>query len=291
MTDNYQTCIDPYLDSFARSFAVANYKARTIKAYRHLARKLGRLMDTAGIEPSALTPDLADQLARAEARGADNKTRFHHFARRFAEHLIDIGVAPPVPLTEAQAARVKLLADFETYLVKQRGLSSRSIYHVLRFADRFLELRFGNRMIDLRRLRSADAISFVQHVLARRTPYRDKTVTTHLRTFFQYLFACGATATNLALSIPKAAQRWDARLPGTCRPMGWRPFSPRYAETPGMARATMRCCCSWRGLVCARLRSSRSSSTISTGVRANCWCAARANSMIDCQYPRRSAKR
>ena len=45
MTDNRQTCVDPYLDSFARSFAVANYKARTIKAYRHLARKLERLLE------------------------------------------------------------------------------------------------------------------------------------------------------------------------------------------------------------------------------------------------------
>ena len=75
-------------------------------------------------------------------------------------------------------------------------------------------------MIDLTRLRAADTISFVQHVLAGRRPYRDKTVATHLRTFFQYLFACGATATNLALSIPKAAQRWDARLPRHLSPDG-----------------------------------------------------------------------
>ena len=98
MTDNLKTCVDPYLDSFAQSFAAANYKAGTIKTYRHLARKLGQLMDRAGIEPSTLTPDLADQLARTEARGPDNKLRFHHFARRFAEHLIDIGVAQPVPV-------------------------------------------------------------------------------------------------------------------------------------------------------------------------------------------------
>jgi len=68
-------------------------------------------------------------------------------------------------------------------------------------------------MIDLGTLRPADAICFVQHLLTGKHPYRDKTVATHLRTFFQYLFACGATATNLALSIPKVAQRWDARLP------------------------------------------------------------------------------
>jgi len=70
MTDNPKTCADPYLDSFAQSFAAANYTAGTIRTYRHLARKLGRLMDAAKIEPSALTPDLADQLAQTEARGS-----------------------------------------------------------------------------------------------------------------------------------------------------------------------------------------------------------------------------
>jgi integrase/recombinase XerD len=220
MTDNPKTCVDPYLESFAQSFAAANYTAGTIRTYRHLTRKLGRLMDAAGIVPSALSPALADQLARTPARGPDNRIRFHNLARRFAEHLVDIGVAQPVPLTAAQIARAALLADYEAYLVKQRGLSPRTIYHVLRFADRFLDHRFGTAMIDLTRLSAADAVGFVQHVLADRHPYRDKTVTTHLRTFFQYLFARGATATNLALSIPKAAQRWDARLPRHLSPEG-----------------------------------------------------------------------
>jgi len=224
MTDNPKTspktCIDPYLDSFTRSFAVANYKPGTIRTYRHLVRKLGRLMDTAGIAPSALTPDLADRLARTTARGPDSRLRFHNLARRFAEHLIDIGVAPPVPLTDAQIARSALLADFEDYLVKQRGLSPRSISHALRFASRFHDHRFGTGVVDPSRLRAADATSFIQHVLAGRQPYRDKTVTTHLRAFFQYLFWCGATATNLAPSLSKTAQRWAARLPRHLTPDG-----------------------------------------------------------------------
>jgi site-specific recombinase XerD len=220
MTDNPDICVDRYLDSFAQSFAAADYTAGTIRTYRHLVQKLGRLMDAAGIEPSSLTPDLADRLARTVPRGRDSMIRLHNLARRFAEHLIDIGVAQPVPVTEAQAARAALLADFEDYLIKQRGLSQRTIYHVLRFADRFLDHRFGTGMIDLTRLRAPDITSFVQHVLAGRRQYRDKTVTTHLRTFFQYLFAREATATNLALSIPKAAQRWDARVPRHLSPDG-----------------------------------------------------------------------
>lgn len=220
MSDNQKTCADPYVELFTQSFADANYKPATIKAYRQLVHKLGRLMDDAGLLPSALTPDLAEQLARTVEPGPDNGIRFFNLARRFAQHLIDIGVVEPTPLTEAQSARRELLADYETYLVKQRGLSPRSIPHALGFANRFLEHRFGNRMIDLTRLRAADITSFVQYVLARRTPYRDKTVTSHLRTFFQYLFARGATATNLALSIAKAAQRWDARLPRHLSPDG-----------------------------------------------------------------------
>jgi site-specific recombinase XerD len=218
MTDNLKTCLDPYLDSFVQSFAVANYKAGTIRTYRCLARKLGRLMDADGIEPSALTPDLADRLSRREALGPANKIRFHHFARRFAEHLIDIGVAQPAPLTEAQIARAALLADFETYLVKQRGLSPRSVTHPVGFARRFLDYRFGEAVIDPGRLRPADVISFIEHVLV--SARRDKTVATHVRIFLQYLFGRGATATNLALSVPKTAKRWGARLPRHLSPDG-----------------------------------------------------------------------
>jgi site-specific recombinase XerD len=123
-----------------------------------------------------------------------------------------------VPLTEVQQARATLLADFETYLVKQRGLSPRSIPHTIGFARRFLDYRFGETIIDPGSLRPADVIGFMEHVLA--SARRDKTVATHVRIFLQYLFGCGATATNLALSVPKAAKVWGARLPRHLSPDG-----------------------------------------------------------------------
>ena len=161
MVDSPKTCVDPYLDSFTQSFAAANYKAGTIKNYLHLVRKLGRLMDATGIEPSALSPDLADQLARTAARGPASKIRLHNLARQFTEHLINIGVAQPVPVSAAQVARTALLADLEAYLIKQRGLSPRSIAHVQGFANRFLDHRFGTAMFDLAGIRAADVIGLV----------------------------------------------------------------------------------------------------------------------------------
>jgi hypothetical protein len=60
-------------------------------------------MGTAGTAPSALTPDLADQLVRTAARGPSSRIRFHNLARQFAEHLIHI-------------ARAALLADYEAFM-------------------------------------------------------------------------------------------------------------------------------------------------------------------------------
>lgn len=218
MSENLKTCVEPYLAAFEQTYAAENYKARTIIAYRCLARKFGAVLDEAGIAPPSVTLDCVEPLTRDVPRERKNTIRLDTIARRFVQHLVDIGVAQPVPLTDNEIARTTLLADFETYLVKQRGLSPRSIPHSVGFARRFLDHRFGKALPDLGCLCPADVIGFMEHVLA--SARRDKTVATHVRIFLQYLFGRGATATNLALSIPKTAKRWAARLPRHLSPEG-----------------------------------------------------------------------
>ena len=213
-----QTCIEPYLESFAESFAAENYTAGTIKAYQSILRKVGHAMDIEGITPSALTLDIAERLGRKVPRKDTARVLPYRLARRFAQHLLHIGVTQPTPLTEAQQARATLLTDFETYLVKHRGLSPRSIYQTLRVTNRFLDHRFGDAIVDPGRLRPAEVINFIDHVLAGER--RNKIVTTHVRIFLQYLFGNGATASNLALSVPKTAKRWGSRLPRHLSPEG-----------------------------------------------------------------------
>lgn len=153
--------------------------------------------------------------------------------------------------TGAQIARTALLANFEDYLIKQRGLSPRTIDHTLRFACRFLDYRFSDGDIELGELRAGDVIGFLQHLMSRKRPYRDKTAPTHVRTFLQYLFGCGATTTNLSLSVPRVAQRWGARLPRHLSPEGveavlsWARHNPKcgardYAMLLLMARLGLR---------------------------------------------------
>ncbi len=207
------TCLDQYLAAFEESLASRNYKPDTLTNYRYLLRRFGRLLDAEGIAPSALTPDLAVELGRRLPTTPKSQIKVPNLARLFVTHLIEIGVATRPPLTPAQAERRELLDSFETYLLRQRGLSPRSVYHVLRFADRFLDHRFGDRMLDLPALNAQDVVAFMEHLLARKRPFRDKTPATHLRSFFQYLFAQDHTTTNLSLCVPRARKPWGARLP------------------------------------------------------------------------------
>ncbi|HID8156961.1 site-specific integrase [Agrobacterium sp. B1(2019)] len=210
---NDTTCIDCYFESFEKSLSARNYKPATLNNYRCLLRRFGRLLDAEGIAPSTLTPDLAVELGQRLPATPKSQVKIPNLARLFVAHLIEMGVAIRPPLTPAQAARAELLVNFETYLVRQRGLSPRTIYHVLRFADRFLDHRFGDDMLDLAALNARDVVAFMEHLVTRKRPFRDKTPATHLRSFFQYLFAQGLTTTNLSLCVPRAHKPWGARLP------------------------------------------------------------------------------
>lgn len=126
------TCLDPYFASFEESLSSKNYKPETLANYRYLLRRFGRILEAEGIAPSALTPDLAVELGRRLPVSPKIQIKVPNLARLFVAHLIEIEVATRPPLTPAQAERRELLGNFEAYLLRQRGLSPRSVYHVLR---------------------------------------------------------------------------------------------------------------------------------------------------------------
>ena len=212
------TFMDPYIESFEGRLRKQNYTSGTIKTYRVLIRRLATMMEAQSIAPSRLTIELAAELVRGEERNAREPHKCANIARRFATHLIELGVTIAVPPTPKQIARQALRHGYEDYLRRQRGLSDRSIYHCWRLADRFLDHRSGDRDDDLQRIRPGDIVAFLQHLTTRKPPFRDKTPPTHLRNFFHYLFKTGVIDVNLALGIPSIAQRYGARLPRYLNP-------------------------------------------------------------------------
>ena len=99
------TCLDPYFASFEESLSSRNYKPETLKNYRYLLRRFGRLLEAEDIAPSALTPDLAVELGHRLPTTPKSLIKIPNLARLFVAHLIEIGVATRPALTPAQAER------------------------------------------------------------------------------------------------------------------------------------------------------------------------------------------
>jgi site-specific recombinase XerD len=190
------------------------HKPGTVREYVRCVGTLGELLQQHKIALGDLGEAQAVDLLAQTKYHSSCHTSTDYMVRRFFQFLRDQGaptrVATPTPKARARAS---LRREYEEYLRRQRGLSERTIPHCWRLAERFLAFRFGDAVDNLSEITPTDIAGFLQHVHAQPQPNRTKTLSTHLRKFFQYLFQAGKTATNLAVGIPSVAQRYGARLP------------------------------------------------------------------------------
>ena len=212
-----------YSRKFRQSLADQEYAPATIRQYCSCIDVIATLMDAGGIKLLELDEALAISLAE-KANRKSRKINDIFIARRFVRFLNEHGTGKlPVPLTAEENARAELLMDYEQYLRKQRGLSEATIIRNRPIVDRFLNFRFGEQIGNLSAITSADIAAFLQHVTKGKRPFRDKSLSTHLRSFFRYLFKVGKTPVNLAWSVPRVRQQYGARLP--------RHLSPEQVES------------------------------------------------------------
>jgi integrase/recombinase XerD len=138
---------------------------------------------------------------------------------RFIDHLVKAGVATmPQPVQKVPTAFERLRSEYEAYLRDQRGLSEATIYHCLRFLDRFMTFRFGATLGNLDAIIPRDIVDFLRKIAGGGKPSRDKTAPSHLRNLFRFLFWSGKTKRDLANSIPRIAQPPQSHLPRHLKP-------------------------------------------------------------------------
>jgi len=200
---------------FGQSLSDRNYAKDTIARYLRCLALLAQAMEREGVALEDLYEAQAVALVGENIRRGRSATSRAFVVGRFARFLADQSLGkPPAPPTLKEFARAELKRNYETYLRRQRGLSERTIFHCWRFADRFLEFRFGDAVEELSQITSDDIARFLQQLTTRRrSPFRGKTSPTHLRNFFRYLFKAGKTPINLALSMPSVKRQYGARLP------------------------------------------------------------------------------
>jgi integrase/recombinase XerD len=202
-----------HLVDFIDDMVRLDHAESTVKLYLSCINDIAKAMDATGIAACDLDEIRAIELVAGMDWIQSRQTYARFMLKRFVHFLSERGVTRERPaLSPKEAARLELRGAYEDYLRRQRGLSERTIIDSWRFAEQFLDFCFPDDFDEPGKISARDIASFLQARVVQRAP-RDKTVPSHLRNFFRYLFKAGKTATNLANAVPRVAQRFGTRLP------------------------------------------------------------------------------
>lgn len=207
--------------AFLERISTQGYAPCTVHQYERATRLFYEEIKQLGLGPRDLDGPTIKTIQEAALRVITVKTRkYGKFClERFVDHLVSAEVIamPELPMKELTVLD-RLGKEYEIYLHQQRGLSDATIYHCMRFLERFMTFRFGKTLGDLNAITPNDIVSFLSQLKAGSKPYRDKTPPTHLRNLFKFLFWSGKTKRNLANSIPRVAQAKPVNLPRYLKP-------------------------------------------------------------------------
>ncbi len=206
---------------FSERIEDEGYSKGSIAKYKSNALTLWESLLSAKLSPADLTDEIMDQLVVPIVRAASAKDKKHCLYRlnRFRDYLIENASAPARTLPPLDMSpRAVLKREYETYLRVQRGLSQDTIYHCLRFYDRFLTAKFGSDLGDLNSIKPDDISGFILRLREAQNAPRDKTGPSHLRNLFQFLFWSGKTDRNLSSAVPKARQPKPTGIPRYLEP-------------------------------------------------------------------------
>lgn len=209
------------LQEFMERLKGQGYSSCTVNNYGQTARLFRDEIERRDLDVDDLDiPTIAALQDAVLSKAPEKKRTFTMFQLgRLIDHLVDTGVLiRPLPPVKVPTAMDSLREEYDTYLRNLRGLSESSIYHCMSFLERFMNFRFGKILGDLNAISPEDIVTFFNQLRNRPRPYRGKSVPSHLRNLFKFLFWSGKTKLNLANNIPRVAQPQPTNIPRYLKP-------------------------------------------------------------------------
>jgi site-specific recombinase XerD len=211
--DRCEGPLDPYIDGFGALLHECGYASLTrkvqLRIVEHFSRWLGRRrIDVDDLDEEQVRRFVRDRHRRGHLHRGDRPT-----LRTLLGHLQQLGVirAPTAP--QPPTALSALEQTFSLYLTHQRGLPRATRRNYLPMVHRFLSERFGTDSICVSDIRPPDITRFVARHAHAGSPSRARWMVTALRSFFRFLRLTGATALDLASSVPSVADWRRATVP------------------------------------------------------------------------------
>jgi integrase/recombinase XerD len=205
--------LEPYKSGFCADLAQQGYARSSAVAQLKLVAHLSRWMTAEGLSPRELTPERAEQFARARREAG-----YRHFLsprglQPLLGYLRRLGVVPePAPSIPATPIE-RLLERYRGYLVRERSLAAGTVRYYERVARLFLVAVSADDEVDLDEVTTADVSRFVLAECRQRSIGSAKTVVAALRSLLRFLHVEGLTVTPLAGAVPAVAPWRERPLP------------------------------------------------------------------------------
>lgn len=223
-------CVQPYFPGFAADLISAGYSLLSARDYLRSAAHLGRWMDShkKGIDRLSETTISRFSHHRCQCPGVGRhgqrpSGRTMARARQFAEHLVRLGVVPPL-VPPSPRTTPSSLTGFRDWMTCHRGAKASTIDRYERLIGEMLLLLGGNptvydaTLVRQSLLRTVDKLS----------PGYAKTYVVALRAFLRFLATQGRCRSHLDGAVPTVPE--------------WRLSAlPRYLEADQVERVIASC--------------------------------------------------
>lgn len=207
--------LQPHLTAFIASLIDQRYAVVCLRAKAWRAAAFDAWLGKQGIELADLCEAHIEQFSRRNYQPRSDcrsRPRRHEAPalRQLLRYLQAQGLCATTPARTLPADA--LLADFEQFLLRDRGLAVGTTGGYRARVREFLVDRFGSERVDLGALRAADIIGFVQRQPRRARPHALKHLVTALRALLRWGQYRGEIDAALIRAVPAVAS-WSTTPP------------------------------------------------------------------------------
>jgi len=205
--------LGPYVDDFASWLLEQGYSRSSgqgaIRAVGNWSRWLfGRNVASKDVDAKLLDRYLA-QHARAGTSNRDDRRALNKMLNWLQKTGVVRATSPALALNQCEIIR----DHFEQAMLRQRGLSTKTVKIYLLYVSQFLAERFSEESVRLDTLVADDITGFVQRKCHRLGHSSVQQLVTALRAFLRHLHRTGSISIDLAACVPSVANWSFATLP------------------------------------------------------------------------------
>lgn len=208
-----------HIHSFAKWVKTQGYAGYSTHRMILLAACFSRWLGHKQIPPDRVTRKHVTRYLRYRARYVRPRAGDAMGLMYLLAHLHNRGA---IPVEGSSAPRLspveRWVQSYAQYLRESRALAEATVVNYVPFVREFLNGRYGDGRVVLRRLSAGDIAAFVRQRASHLKPKRAKLMTTALRSFLQYAGLRGEVTSNLAAAVPVVANWSMPSIPRAIAP-------------------------------------------------------------------------